>query len=137
MGLVSRVTDSGVVLYEEGGSTVARALQDYDDQLHLARDGHGLWRVYRTVGSEHRDVFICAWQDAQGKPLPLSMGLLEKVRQLDRNTREPAPDPDALNEAVQAELQRDRMREWQALYDDHAPIVQKKRSGIVIPEKPW
>src|SRR4051795_9638587 len=98
MGLVERVTDSGLILRESGdGSAVARALREHDPELSLQVDQFGLWRVYA------RDTFVCAWEDADG-PLPLSMGLVEKVKQLDRNTASKAPDADELNARNQAEI---------------------------------
>src|SRR5437763_514868 len=112
MGLVQSVTDSGLVLLErEDGAAVAAALKRYDSELSLQANlipGHRdpLWRVYRTVGSEHRDVFVTAWQDAEGKPLPLSMRLLDRIKELDRNTRSEAENADKLNERVRLELEK-------------------------------
>jgi hypothetical protein len=136
--LAESITDSGLVLLEgrEDGAQVARELRRYDPALCLRVDVNGLWRVYRTVGSEHRDVFICAWQDAGGVPLPLSMRLLDKIKQLDRNTRSPAPDPDELNARLRRETERQYQSDTEAIISEVNPILEGKRnvSMVVRPE---
>jgi hypothetical protein len=106
MGLVERVTDSGLILREEGGAAVARALSEYDRDLSLVVDTQGLWRVYA------RDALVCAWADRDGNPLPLSMGLLDKIKQLDRNTV-PGPGPGrAERTAAGRRHRRRRLATW-------------------------
>jgi hypothetical protein len=103
MGLVERVTDSGLILRErEDGLAVARALREYDRDLSLVVDSHGLWRVYAG------DAFVCDWSDRDGTPLPLTMGLLDKIKLLDKNTSSKAPDPDELNGSSRPRRRRRR-----------------------------
>lgn len=138
MRLTESVLDSGLVLLEgrEDGAEVARELRRYDSSLSLRVDMNGLWRVYRTMGSEHRDVFICAWADRGGNPLPLNMRLLDTIKELDKNTRSDTPDPDAQNEQFVREREKQWARDAEAIIADHDPILKRRRhvSLVVKPE---
>jgi hypothetical protein len=130
MGLVERVTDSGLILRErEDGLAVARALREYDRDLSLVVDSHGLWRVYAG------DVFVCDWSDADGSPLPLTMGLLDKIKLLDKNTSSKAPDPDELNARQQAATQAQKARDLEAIEAEFLPILETNRLSVRIPRE--
>jgi hypothetical protein len=90
---------------------VARALRDYDDELRLVPQpsAHGLrYEVRRWRGTDKPAEFLLAWIDEQLEPLPLSMKLLELVKQHDRNTRSRV-----LDENVRDELRRQAIeRSW-------------------------
>jgi hypothetical protein len=130
MGLVERVTKSGLVLLEgkEDGAQVARDLQRLDPRLSLRCDPNGLWRVY--FNDQGRDVFILAWQDAAGKPLPLSSGLVEAVRERDRAAFAHTPaDADTLNDRDRARLRKDVEADRQAMWEDVHPILKGQREA--------
>ena len=97
-------TESGLLVAENRGSreAVAEALRDWDRDLRLVPaidEEHGkvLWKVYAYRGSERAAVLVTAWQDAHGVPLPLSMSLVDRVKQQDKNSRAPRADEDAHN----------------------------------------
>ena len=137
MSLVERVTESGLVLYEnrQDGAAVARALQREDPRLSLRCDQHGTWRVY--FNDQGRDVFILAWVDAEGKPRQLSHDLIEAVRYRDRASRADPADADRLNAALEKQMARERENVIEAIYDDHVPAIKTKRMSRRIKEKPW
>lgn len=79
---------SGLVVAEESADEAAlwRALnQEIDDRLILTREVDRkhqtwVWQV-RVMVSTTRCDYVCDWRDQQGRPLPLSSGLLERVRE--------------------------------------------------------
>lgn len=95
MASVYSRTDSGLLVAHDAPSderAVARQLRDYDPDLRLVPQGFVgrqiAYKVYRYAGSERPAEFLCFWGDAAtGEPYPLSSGLLEKVKSLDKNSR--------------------------------------------------
>lgn len=124
MGLIHSRTDSGLIVAEYGtdGAAVRRAIKDYDPNLELlppgvdAADGADRqhWRVYARVSPDRPLVFVTAWVDTAGNALPLSMRLLDRVKEQDRNTRSTYQDADSRN----AVLRRRRADESRAQADD-------------------
>lgn len=102
MSLVYSRSDSGLLIAETGSSderAVARALKDYDPDLRLVPavvNNQQAWKVYRYAGPDHPALFLFMWGDHYGNPWPLSMRILDKVRELDKNTQSQARDEDAL-----------------------------------------
>ena len=135
--LVERVTESGLVLYEhrEDGAAVARALQALDSRLSLRVDQTGLWRVY--FNDQGRDVFLLAWADAEGRPLPLSMRLVEEIQKQDRGGRGEPLTAEVMNERLEQQMERARQNTIEAIRDDHLPAIRSKRHSVRIKEKPW
>lgn len=102
---------------------VARQLRDYDPDLRLVPQGvvgrQIAYKVYRYAGSDRPAEFICFWGDAAiGEPYPLSSGLLDRVRELDRNSRARYASAEELNEKRRAELERHRDSLSEDVYDD-------------------
>ena len=88
-----------------------------------------MWKVYAHRGSDQPAVFVCAWMDSQGVPLPLSHRLLDMVREQDRNTRGHYKTEDELNAELRARNDRvisDRMdavtEEWLSREKSHAVL---------------
>lgn len=136
MGLVQSTTDSGLILMEsEDGAAVARALQALDPRLSLRCDPNRLWRVY--FNDQGRDVFILAWEDAEGKPLPLSSRLIDKVQERDRAGRGEPRDADAMNAELERKMQKQRENDIEAIRSEYEPALKSKRVSVPMPEKPW
>jgi len=130
VSLVYSRSDSGLVVAEHGAdeSAVARALREHDRELRLVRQPSDtfeclVWKVYRSAGSERPAEFICAWTDRSGAPLPLSHRLVDMVKGLDRGSRAPHMDADALNAQRRERAEKDVKRHNQDLIDDHLPRV--------------
>lgn len=132
MALVYSRTDNGLLVAHDAPSderAVARALRDYDPDLRLVpqgADGRNIaYKVYRYAGSDRPAEFICFWGDAAtGEAYPLSSGLLEKVKALDKNSRTRYVSPEEEN-ALAAEARRRKADEdVEAIFDDW-----KRREG--------
>lgn len=107
------VTDSGLYVAEQAADyqSVSRALREHDPELRLVpheveETGVVLWKVFRYAGPNHPAHFVCAWTDRKLRPLPLSHSLVERVKQLDRNTRGSEMDADVENARVSAEQEK-------------------------------
>lgn len=57
------------------------------------------WAVLKHLGSAVDAQWICDWDD-NGEPLPLSHGLVQRVKDMDLNSRAPIIDPEALNDQM-------------------------------------
>lgn len=128
---------SGLLVAEQAvtDGDVAQALRTYEPSLRLVPQWDGAercvrWCVFRYLGGDRDAEFVCAWADRHGKPLPLSMSLLEKVRQLDVRTRGGPPDPNKLNEQHRDRLQRDQLREKEGIAADFAPYLDRGRVSV-------
>lgn len=118
-------TDSGLLVAENSASSderaVAQLLKNYDPDLRLVPavvNNQMAWKVYRFAGPDKPALFLFMWGDKYGNPWPLSSRILDKVQELDRNTRSSAPDEDALEahrRASKAKEEEDRATD---LYDD-------------------
>lgn len=120
-------SDSGLILAREemGGSTLERALKQIDPDLALQgwpqRDGPPLWKVVRYCGPDRPPETIASWVDDRGNPLPLTEGLLDVVRRLDRNTRAEYVDPDEKNRRLKELVERDWELDTEAAREDWNP----------------
>lgn len=130
-GLVHSRTDSGLLVAEHRveGAAVARALREHDPDLRLvpqfsASMGGQYWAVYLYAGSERPAEFVTAWVNEQGEPLPLSMRLVDRVQELDRNGRGETPSADELNALEEERRRLDAEQAAEDLYDDW-----RKREG--------
>ena len=129
MGLIHSRSNSGLIVAEYGadGAAVRRALKEYDPNLELLPPGVDTvdgadrrhWRVYARVAFDRPLVFVCAWTDGAGEPLPLSMRLLDKVKEQDRNTRGRYQDADERNQALRDRATRDSRAQDAELVAEH------------------
>ncbi len=135
MGLIHSRTDSGLIVAEYGtdGAAVRRALKEYDRNLELLPPGVDVaggadrrhWRVYARVADDRPMVFVTAWATESGEPLPLSMRLLDKVKEQDRNTRGRYLDADERNRRLRERAAADAHREGEALVAEHVRFAKK------------
>ena len=128
MGFVYERTDSGLEIAREGAdeAAVIRALREHDDDLRLIRgvdeERHcWVWRVYRYRGSEQEAEFVCGHWDQSGAPYPLSMALVERVKELDRNSRGQTIGADEANRRRQERLERQKEADSEDLIADWLP----------------
>lgn len=117
-------SESGLVLARErsDSATLERQLKQIDRELALqawpSLDGPPTWKVVRYCGPDRPPETICSWVTGEGDPLPLTEGILDMVRQLDRNTRSDYDDADARNEKFKAKLAKQTERDEEALIGD-------------------
>lgn len=135
MSLTYTKTDSGLLVAENRASreAVAAALRDHDRDLRLVPSvvNNGtqvLWKVYAYRGSETPAVFLFAWEDQNREPLPLSMNLVEKAKQQDKNSRAPRDNEDTHNARLVAERDRDRTNLAVAVAQEHEPRINGSRT---------
>lgn len=118
-------TNSGLAVPLTGvdEASVSRALREHDDTLRLVPQdsdtyGRRIYRVARIVGGDRPVEWVVTWRTREGDALPLSHRLVEKVKELDLNSRNRVDDPDELNAALRSEQQRDFDREMENLKED-------------------
>jgi hypothetical protein len=118
-------------------AAVARALKEYDRDLVLIPQdsdhyGRRIYKVARKVGGDRPVEWVVSWRTREGEALPLSHRLVEKVKELDLNSRNKVDDPDDLNAQLRAERQRDLDREMENLREDWSmksrPILPRSQS---------
>ena len=139
MGLVYTRRDDGLVLAQasQDEAAVARALKQHDPELRLVPQesevlGKRCYKVYRYAGSERPAEFILAWVK-DGDPLPLSMGLVDAVKALDRNSR-----VEYLNEDERDALERERRDKQTAadIEDIRSDWATREKRSAVLPRSP-
>lgn len=122
----------GLLVAEHGADAVSveRALKDHDRDLLLIPPGvqfadmpqRGGWRVYRKAGGDRPPEFICFWGTDHGDPYPLSHGIVDKVKELDRNSRAKAVDDAVANAMRDAEIAKKVAADNEALNSDYVPL---------------
>lgn len=136
MGQAFLQLESGVVVAQEGGdyAAVKAALKRNDQNLELG-SVKGVWKVYYRYGGEpHQVTFVCDWRDPDGTPRPLTMGLVDKVRSLDRNSRERALTEEELERKRAEQLAKHKADLMEAVIEDTTP---KHGRPLVPPLKTW
>lgn len=133
MSLFSYVRD-GVLVAEAAAdhASVAKALREWDNSLRLIPPGVMFdgapaperfgYRVYRWAGGDREPEFICFWGDEHNHPYPLSHGLVERVKQLDKNTRAKYVSDAVANELLLQERQKQLAADNEALKSDYLPM---------------
>jgi len=107
-----------------------RALKQIDDRLAL--QFRPPYYVVVCLVSDHYAPVIATWMDLQGRPLPLSSGLLEKVQQARLGARNQPLSVDEHNARRLAEIEKDRDNTYEALRDDHRPVIQRGRTQVTF-----
>ena len=141
MPLHHRGTESGLVVAEEviGEPAFKHALEQFDARLSL--QFRPPYYVVVCQVNDHYAPVIATWMDLNGNPLPLSSGLVEKVKAWHVGARNRPETVDEFNARRQAELERDIARELEAIRDDHRPYVDRGRVQITLADVgkpvPW
>lgn len=118
-------SDSGLTVAEHGMDAVAvqRALQEHDRDLRLIPQesdyyGRIVYKVARVTGGDRPVQWVMTWRTREGEALPLSMRLVDKVKELDLNSRAPKEDEDVLNARLREEHARNMQQAERDLIDD-------------------
>jgi hypothetical protein len=135
-------SDSGLLLPTQGmdEAAVRRALTEHDPELVLLPPGVDVYgrpwperqgyRVYRKVGGDKPIEFICFWGNDQFEPYPLSSALVDKVKELDRNTRSRQLDEYVREEQRRQEIEKQEQRDQEALASDW-----DRKHGVPVPHR--
>lgn len=134
MGVVTRHTGSGLVLaeYASDEAAVMRALKQIDGRFSLWPPD-AVSPYYRVVChvSDWQDArVICTWMDENGRPLPLSSGILAEVDRLRLDARNKPVDADTANEQRRERLDNEKRARGEAIMDDHRPKVERGRTSV-------
>lgn len=136
------ISDRGGLLVVENAAdyqSVRAALRDHDRHLRLIPPGVMFdgrpaperfgYRVYRWAGGDVPPEFICFWGNDRGDPYPLSHGLVEMVKMLDRNTRAAYVSDAVHNEQLRQERLRQVDRDNEALQSEY--VAMEGRSPVL------
>lgn len=107
-------------------ATVRRELKKIDDRYMLdcvPVDGGMCWTVLCRIGSDLPPWVVTNWLGDDGTPLPLSSGLVEKVKRLRVDGRGDYIDPEIANEKLRAKNAAD----FDELIDDAVRYRQRHR----------
>lgn len=135
-------TGSGLLVAEQAvtGDAVADALRAYEPSFRLVpqwdeAEACVRWCVFRYLGTDRDAQFVCAWADRHGKPYPLSMQLLEKVRMLDLRTRGGPVDPTKANEQHVARVHQQSLNDKVTISEEFSPYLDRGRVSVAPGEK--
>lgn len=123
-------TESGLVVAEHASdeAAISRALKQFDSRLTL--QFRPPFYVVVCQVNDHYAPVIATWMDLAGKPLPLSSGLVEKVKAWHVGARNRPETVDEYNDRRQAELERDKARALEQIRDDHRPYIERGRVQV-------
>lgn len=132
MGFVTRGTQSGLVLAEEAQDELrlSRALKQIDDKLVLQRhpgnvEGGWVYKVLKVVSEDQPAVRITTWADEYGRPLPLSSGLLDRVKGQMLGARNQVEDPDEYNKRLKERREAEKLSALEQVSEEHRAKVER------------
>lgn len=113
--------------------SVQAQLKEFDDRLILSQEvdrDHGclVYVVVRRWSDSHDVASVCEWRDDQGRPLPLSSRLVDKVKNLHVGSRAPQPDALAHNDRVRQQAKD----EFDAVTDDMLRDAINRRGRLAV-----
>lgn len=130
MAFAFRSDDSGLVLAEEhrDEAAVSRALKEIDPRLVLQKEranAEGGWKykVYRIWSEDQPPTPVLTWTDAYGYPLPLTWGLIDKVKvhYVGFRGNEYYVSEDEHNSRYRAALDKQLKDDLAAITEEHKP----------------
>lgn len=156
MDLAYRQDDNGLVVAEttRDESAITRALKEIDPRLALQKERasiEGGWRykVLRVWSEDQPPTPILTWTDSYGNPLPLTDGIIDKVRvhMLGFRANDFYVSADEHNEKLQAARDKQRRDDVEAIASEHLPRLsgrlsvsmsgkRKRTHGSASPEMP-
>lgn len=129
---------SGLLVARESASeeAVRRALKQLDSRLMLdymidTEWQRTVWQVLCRVSADQPPAVVCRWRGVDGEPLPLSHGLVEKVRGLHMDSRAPRVDADAENQRLRDRIDADADAELEEIARELVPRLQGKKSSVL------
>ena len=130
-------TPSGLTLAEHAADedAVARALRAFDCDLRLIRavdEDHRcwVWKVYRYMGDHRPAEFVCGWWTDELEPLPLTMRLVDRVKDRHAASRAPHVDADEHNLRLIEARRKDAEDAADALAGEFAPYLDRGRVSV-------
>ena len=129
-----RHTASGLVVAEDAADerAIQAALQDHDRDLRLSRESHpagGIEYVVVFTRGDQAAIVVCRWRDeVTGQALPLSHGLVAKVKTLDLNSRAVRLDAFAHNDALIEQVER----EMSEAAEDIARDIERRHGRLPV-----
>lgn len=139
MALVYDHAPSGLLVAREaaGEPSVRAALKQLDSRLMLdymidPTWQRQVWQVLCHVATDQPPMVVCRWRDdATGEPLPLSHGLVDRVRNLHVESRAPKPDPDIENDRHRERLTADADAEIDFYAEELVDRLQGKKAYLL------
>lgn len=137
MALAYRNDESGLVVAEHtvDEARLGRALKEIDDRLVLQKEranveGGWKYRVLRVWSEDHPPTPIITWTDEYGHALPLTWGLIDKVKihMLGFRGNDFYVDPDDHNRRHQEKLDRQIAADHAAIAAEHRPRLSGRTS---------
>lgn len=113
MGLGFSEGAGGLLVAESTADStrVRRALKRLDSRLALVRDfdreHQAIVYTVRYQDGSSPSVFVCDWRDHTGRPKPLSMSLVDKVRSQEDRAEELFAAAEKANDKLRADQARD------------------------------
>jgi len=127
-GYVYAEHGGGLLLAERAADTEAirRALKRLDRDLILTRDfdsrfGQVVYQVRHRVSADRPPLLVLEWRSADGRPRPLSFGLLDELKRQECRARELYAAADARNEQRIAEQHRRLEEELEEVANEVGP----------------
>lgn len=137
MAFAFRSDDSGLILAEqhEDESRVSRALKEIDPRLVLQKEmanAEGGWKykVLRVWSEDQPPTPVLTWTDAYGYPLPLTWGLIDKVKvhYLGFRGNEYYVSEDEHNKRYQERMDKQLKNDMAAIAEEHKPRLSGRHS---------
>jgi hypothetical protein len=125
-----------VVEFGQDFAAIDRELRREDDRLFLTweidpRYNQKVYRVLCEVAGDKPSVCIAEWRDELGRPLPLSSGILERVRSQRARGGVAAQEAFASNEAMIEAAIRESDEAMDEIAEDVGPRIAGKRSAVL------
>lgn len=126
-----------VVEYAADFDSIDRALRrEIDDRLFLSKEfdrryDDFVYVVLCEVAGDHPPVCVTEWREETGRPLPLSSGILERVRSQRARGGVAAIEAFAANEAMQERNRREADEAMDEIGEDVGARISEKRSAVL------
>lgn len=125
-----------VVEYAADSDSIDRDLRRHDDRLFLTyeidpRFDAKVYVVLCEVEGDRPPLAVCEWRDEYGRPLPLSSGILDKVKSLAPRGGVAAQEAFAANEAMVEAAKREADEAMDEIAEDVGDRMAGKRSASV------
>lgn len=132
MGFVTRHSELGFTVVENRGSEaqLQRALKQVDDRLVLQWhpgdvEGGFVYKVLKVVSEDEPAEYVTTWADEYGRPLPLSFGLVDRVKSQVLGSRNQGIDADEYNRRLSEQREKDRLAALEKISEEHRPKVER------------
>ena len=138
MGGYVLVDNGSLEIVERAVSTgeVQTALAKLDRKLFLTFEidpdyQARVWRVHYLVSTDRPAVHVMDWRTPQGAPLPLTMRLVDRVSEMEREAGSSAAIAAENNRQMIEGLERDAQAEELELAEDMLPRMSGTRSAVL------